>query len=164
MHALKKHFALDSFDIEILALLQRDSHLSQRQIAEQVNLSAPAVQRRIKRLEEAGVVQAYVAVLDPGKVGAPILLLIEVSIHDEKRVLLAPLEQRIAQEAAVQQCYFVTGQADYVLVVAVATMDEFVALTQRLFEADDNVKRFTTSVVLRRVKVGLGLPLPVGQV
>lgn len=164
MQALKKHFTLDSFDIEILALLQRDSHLSQRLIAEQVNLSAPAVQRRIKRLEEAGVVQAYVAVLDPGKVGSPMLLLIEVAIHNEKRALLAPLEQRIAQEAAVQQCYFVTGQGDYVLVVAVATMDEFVALTQRLFEADDNVKRFTTSVVLRRVKVGLGLPLPAGLV
>lgn len=160
MHSLNTPFRLDVFDIEILALLQRDCHLSQRVIAERVNLSAPAVQRRIKRLEEAGVVQAYVAVLDPAKVGSPMLLMIEVEIHNEKRVLLAPLERRIAQEDAVQQCYFVTGQADYVLIVAVATMDEFMALTQRLFDDDDNVKRFTTSVVLRRVKQGLGLPLP----
>lgn len=160
MHALKNHFPLDDFDIRILALLQQDSQLSQRVIAERVNLSAPAVQRRIKRLEEAGIISAYVAVLEPSKVGAPMLLMIEVQIHNEKQALLAPLERRIAQEEAVQQCYFITGQADYLLVAAVATMDEYLALTQRLFEADDNVKRFTSSVVLRRIKVGLSLPLP----
>lgn len=160
MSSFNAHFPLDHFDVQILAMLQLDSHLSQRVIAEQVSLSAPAVQRRIKRLEEAGVIQAYVAVLEPGKVGAPMLLMIEVQIHNEKQALLAPLESRIAREAAVQQCYFITGQADYLLVVAVATMEEYMALTQRLFEADENVKRFTSSVVLRRVKVGLSLPLP----
>ncbi|THU00988.1 Lrp/AsnC family transcriptional regulator [Lampropedia puyangensis] len=160
MNRHQTSIALDAFDIAILSILQRESHLSQREIAERIHLSAPAVQRRIKRLEDTGVIAAHVAVLNPSKVGSPMLLMIEVQIHNEKRAHLTPLEMRIAQEPAVQQCYFVTGQADYWLLVAAPNMDDFVALTRRLFDDDDNVKRFTTSVVLRRIKVGLELPLP----
>ena len=151
--------ALDRFDLAILDILQTDNTTPQRVIAQAVNLSAPAVQRRIKRLQDTGVIRANVAVLDPAKVGKPLTIVLEVHLDNERPDRTAPLRARIAAEDAVQQCYGVTGEADYLLVVTVASMEDYDALTRRLFEGDDNIKRFRTSVTLARLKTGLRVPL-----
>ena len=151
--------ALDRFDIAILDILQTDNTTPQRVIAQAVNLSAPAVQRRIQRLKDSGVIRANVAVLDPVKVGKPLTIVLEVHLENERPDRTAPLRARIAAEDAVQQCYSVTGEADYLLVVNVASMADYEALTQRLFEGDDNIKRFRTSVALSSLKTGLRVPL-----
>lgn len=151
--------ALDRFDIAILDILQADNTTPQRVIAQAVNLSAPAVQRRIQRLKDSGVIRANVAVLDPVKVGKPLTIVLEVHLENERPDRTAPLRARIAAEDAVQQCYSVTGEADYLLVVNVASMADYEALTQRLFEGDDNIKRFRTSVALASLKTGLRVPL-----
>ncbi|MDO5624635.1 MAG: Lrp/AsnC family transcriptional regulator [Pseudomonadota bacterium] len=153
--------ALDAFDLAILDLLQRDATLPQRDIAQAVHLSAPAVQRRIRRLRESGVIRAEVAVLDASRVGQPLTLLVEVHIHDEHPLRVAGLHARVAAEPAVQQCYAITGEADYLLVVTAATMADYQQLAKRLFGGDDNVRRFRTSVALDCLKVGLHVPLPV---
>ena len=151
--------ALDRFDLAILNILQADNTTPQRAIAQAVNLSAPAVQRRIQRLKDSGVIRANVAVLDPVKVGKPLTIVLEVHLDNERPDRTAPLRARIAAEDAVQQCYSVTGEADYLLVVNVASMADYEALTRRLFEGDDNIKRFRTSVALARLKTGLRVPL-----
>ena len=151
--------ALDRFDIAILDILQTDNTTPQRVIAQAVNLSAPAVQRRIQRLKDSGVIRANVAVLDPVKVGKPLTIVLEVHLDNERPDRTAPLRARIAAEDAVQQCYSVTGEADYLLVVNVASMANYEALTRRLFEGDDNIKRFRTSVALSSLKTGLRVPL-----
>ena len=151
--------ALDRFDLAILNILQADNTTPQRVIAQAVNLSAPAVQRRIQRLKDSGVIRANVAVLDPVKVGKPLTIVLEVHLENERPDRTAPLRQRIAAEEAVQQCYSVTGEADYLLVVNVASMADYEALTQRLFEGDDNVRRFRTSVALGCLKAGLHVAL-----
>ena len=151
--------ALDRFDLAILDILQADNTTPQRAIAQAVNLSAPAVQRRIQRLKDSGVIRANVAVLDPVKVGKPLTIVLEVHLDNERPDRTAPLRARIAAEDAVQQCYSVTGEADYLLVVNVASMADYEALTQRLFEGDDNVRRFRTSVALASLKTGLRVPL-----
>ena len=151
--------ALDRFDIAILDILQTDNTTPQRVIAQAVNLSAPAVQRRIQRLKDSGVIRANVAVLDPVKVGKPLTIVLEVHLENERPDRTAPLRARIAAEDAVQQCYSVTGEADYLLVVNVASMANYEALTRRLFEGDDNIKRFRTSVALSSLKTGLRVPL-----
>ena len=150
---------LDRFDLAILDILQADNTTPQRAIAQAVNLSAPAVQRRIQRLKDSGVIRANVAVLDPVKVGKPLTIVLEVHLDNERRDRTAPLRARIAAEDAVQQCYSVTGEADYLLVVNVASMANYEALTRRLFEGDDNIKRFRTSVALSSLKTGLRVPL-----
>ncbi|MBV7455831.1 Lrp/AsnC family transcriptional regulator [Acidovorax sp. sif1233] len=150
---------LDRFDLAILDILQTDNTTPQRVIAQAVNLSAPAVQRRIRRLHDSGVIRANVAVLDPVKVGMPLTIVLEVHLENERPDRTAPLRARIAAEGAVQQCYSVTGEADYLLVVTVASMADYEALTQRLFEGDDNVRRFRTSVALGSLKSGLRVPL-----
>ena len=151
--------ALDRFDLAILDILQTDNTTPQRVIAQAVNLSAPAVQRRIQRLQNTGVIRANVAVLDPEKVGKPLTIIVEVHLENERPDRTAPLRARIAAEDAVQQCYSVTGEADYLLVVNVASMVDYEALTRRLFEGDDNIKRFRTSVALASLKTGLRVPL-----
>ena len=150
---------LDRFDLAFLDILQADNTTPQRAIAQAVNLSAPAVQRRIQRLKDSGVIRANVAVLDPVKVGKPLTIVLEVHLDNERPDRTAPLRARIAAEDAVQQCYSVTGEADYLLVVNVASMANYEALTRRLFEGDDNIKRFRTSVALSSLKTGLRVPL-----
>ncbi len=150
---------LDRFDLAILDILQADNTTPQRAIAQAVNLSAPAVQRRIQRLKDSGVIRANVAMLDPVKVGKPLTIVLEVHLDNERPDRTAPLRARIAAEDAVQQCYSVTGEADYLLVVNVASMADYEALTRRLFDGDDNIKRFRTSVALASLKTGLRVPL-----
>ena len=150
---------LDDFDIAILAILQRDNTTPQRLIAQAVHLSAPAVQRRVRRLTDSGVIRANVAVIDPTKLGLPLTIVIEVYLENERPDLTAPLRERIRREEAVQQCYFVTGEADYLLIVTVASMADYEALTRRLFDGDSNIRRFKTAVSLGCLKAGLQLPL-----
>lgn len=159
MAKLGSEIALDTFDLAILNVLQKDNATPQRTIGEAVNLSAPAVQRRIKRMEEAGVIQANCAIVDPAKVGQPITIFVEVEVVSETTELIDAAKAEFSATPEVQQCYYVTGEADFILVVVVATMADYEALTRRLFFGNNNVKRFRTFVAMDRVKVGLTVPL-----
>lgn len=150
---------LDRTDLAILAILQKDNKTPQRNIAERVNLSAPAVQRRIARLEETGVITANVAILDPVAIDRPLTLFVEVEMESERAELFDAAKRSFAQAPEVQQCYYVTGEADFILIVTVRDMAEYESLTRRLFFGNNNVKRFRSFVSMDRVKVGLDLPL-----
>jgi Lrp/AsnC family leucine-responsive transcriptional regulator len=151
---------LDAFDLAILNILQRDNTTPQRVIGEAVNLSAPAVQRRIRRMEEAGVIKANVAVVNAALVGQPITVFVEVEVISETAELIDAAKGEFASAPEVQQCYYVTGEADFVLVVVVPTMADYEAFTRRLFFSNSNVKRFRTFVAMDSVKVGLSVLLP----
>ena len=151
--------ALDRFDLAILDILQTDNTTPQRVIAQAVNLSAPAVQRRIKRLQETGVIAANVAVLEPVKAGRTLTAIITVQLVNDRPDLSRDFRARIAREAAVQQCFYVTGETDYILVVTATDMDDYQAISKRLFEGDENIRRFSTSIALERIKTGLQLPV-----
>ncbi|MFT3777658.1 MAG: Lrp/AsnC family transcriptional regulator [Ottowia sp.] len=155
--------ALDAFDLAILDILQRDNTVPQRAIAQAVHLSAPAVQRRIRRLRDSGVIRAEAAVLDAALLGRPLTLLVEVHVHDEHPRRTAGLRQRIAAEPAVQQCYAITGEADYLLVITAATMADYEALIAQLLGDDDNVRRFRTSVALGCLKTGQHVPIDINS-
>jgi len=150
---------LDRFDLDILDILQRDNLTSQRTIGEAVNLSAPAVQRRIKKMAAAGVIKATVAVIAPPSVGQAVTIVVEVHVESERIDLLDATKIRLAAAPEVQQCYYVTGDADFILVITVPTMSAYESLTRRLFFENANVKRFRTLVVMDRVKVGLSIPI-----
>jgi len=89
---------------------------------------------------------------------------VEVRVESEKLRLLDGTRRRFRDHPDVQQCYYVTGEADFVLVVNVASMDHYDALTRELFHGDPNVTRFRSLVVMNKVKVGLGTPVrPIGN-
>lgn len=150
--------ALDDFDLALLTALQQDNSLPLRELAERVHLSSASVQRRIKRLKHNGFIQANVAVIDPEKVGQVITLMVEVHAERTQSADLELMKQTFSGPE-IQQCYYVTGDADFMLVLTVASMSEFQALTQRLFHDNPNVKWFRTIVVLERVKSTLQVPI-----
>lgn len=153
------HLVLDSFDRAILEILQRDNSMPHRAIGAAVNLSAPTVQRRIRRMEAAGVIVANVAMLDPAKVGRPLTIFVEVELESEKSALIDAMKRRLANAPEAQQCYYVTGEADFVIVLTVPTMADYEAFTRKMFFADNNVRRFRTFVTMDRVKAGSTIPV-----
>ncbi len=154
---------LDAFDRAILAIVQKDNATPLRVIGEAVSLSAPAVQRRLRRLEEQGIIAANAAVLDPAALGHPITVFVEVELVSETVEEIDDAKRRLAAEPQVQQCYYVTGEADFVLVILVPTMSEYEALTRRLFFGNPNIRKFRSFVAMDRVKVGLDVPLDIAR-
>ena len=151
--------ALDSHDREILRRYQHDTQVPAKVIAEAVGLSTAAVQRRLKRLREARVIEREAAQLDPKAVGLPVTCLVSVDLEREHAADLARFRRKILAAPEVQQCYYVTGATDYVLVVLAESMEAYEAFARRELLDDPNVRSFTTYVALERVKVGLGVPL-----
>ncbi|MCK9798175.1 AsnC family transcriptional regulator [Pseudomonas chlororaphis] len=150
-------YALDGFDRAILQIVQQDNTTPLRALADQVNLSSASVQRRLKRMEECGVITGNVAIVDPTQVGKPITIVVEVMTERTSIDAMEAMKKHFAVPE-VQQCYYVTGEADFVLIVNVATMQEYQALARRLFAENANVKWFKTMVALDRLKVGLEVP------
>ncbi|MFC5384787.1 Lrp/AsnC family transcriptional regulator [Aquamicrobium segne] len=150
---------LDGFDLAILDILQKDNKTPQRLIAETIGLSAPAVQRRIKRMEETGTIMANVAIVNPSHVHHEITIVVEVEMCSEFGETHDATRNAFADAPEVQQCYYVTGEVDFILLVVVQTMSDYEAMTRRLFFSNKNVKRFRSFVAMDRVKVGLNLEL-----
>lgn len=151
--------ALDKFDLALLKALQKDNTVPLRELASLVHLSTASVQRRIQRMQGDGVIKANTAVIDPMKVGKVITLLVEVHVERAQAQDLQIMKAQFSTPE-IQQCYYVTGEADFVLVLTVADMEEFQLLAKRLFYNNANVKWFRTIVVMDKVKTTLDVPLP----
>jgi Lrp/AsnC family transcriptional regulator, leucine-responsive regulatory protein len=155
-----KSHSLDSFDFAILRILQQNNRMALQEIGRAVNLSAAAVQRRVRRMEDANIIQANIAIVDPAAVGRPITLIVEVVVDSEHANLLDAARNDFASAPEVQQCYYVTGAVDFILVLTVPTMEEYESLSRRLFLENTNVKHFQTYVAMNRVKTGVSVPMP----
>jgi len=150
---------LDKLDRRILAMLQKDARRSAELMGAEIGLSASAVQRRIARLREEGVITAEVAVIDQKRVGRPLTLIVEVEVERERPELLASLKQWIAAEAMIQEAWYVTGAGDYVLIIVARDVDDFEAMMQRLVVENANVRRYHTRVALGTVKRSMLVPV-----
>ncbi|MEJ6003981.1 Lrp/AsnC family transcriptional regulator [Paucibacter sp. AS339] len=151
---------MDRLDRRILALLQQDARLSSEAIATEVGLSATAVQRRIKKLREDGVIEAQVAVLQPRALGFGVTAIVEVQLAEASReAVIDGFKRQMAAQPEVQQCYYVAGESDFVLIVSAVDMAGFEQLTRRLFFDKSNIKKFRSTFVLETSKRGLSLPL-----
>ncbi|GGF09035.1 ArsR family transcriptional regulator [Aliidongia dinghuensis] len=151
--------ALDDFDRAILRRLQQDARATGEAIGAEVHLSAAAVQRRIKRLRELGVITAEVALVDPTRVGQTMSFIVGVELERERADMLDAFRRAARADPNVQQCYYVTGAADFILIVTARDMADFEAFTRRLLFDNPNIRRFTTNVVLSRDKVGSVVPV-----
>ncbi len=151
---------LDSFDRAILRILQRDNKTPQRTIAEAVNLSAAAVQRRIAAMEAAGVIEANVAIVAPQALGMSITAIVEVRLKDERSTTVDGAKALFLSAPEVQQCYYVTGGISFVLVIVTSDMVEYEAITRRLFANNDAVSSFQSLIALDRVKASAEIMVP----
>lgn len=151
---------LDTFDRRLLGLLQQDAGLTAEQLAEEVALSVSAIQRRIRRMREQGVILKDIALCDPKKVGKPTFFIVSLQVERERPELLAELKRWLGAEEQVQQVYYVTGEADFILVLTAPDTESYDSLMSRLVSANPNVRRFTTNVALGIVKRGLAIAIP----
>jgi Lrp/AsnC family leucine-responsive transcriptional regulator len=151
---------LDRFDRQLLNLVQEDAGQTAERLAEQVGLSPSAIQRRLRRLREEGVIVRHAAVVDPRTVGHPTFFIVSLQVERERPELLAQLRTWIAAQEPIQQAYYVTGEADFVLVIASPDTESYDALMSRLVGENPNVRRFATNVALSIVKQGLTIPIP----
>ncbi|RDZ28185.1 Lrp/AsnC family transcriptional regulator [Lysobacter silvisoli] len=154
---------LDRFDRQLLNLVQEDAAQTAERLAEQVFLSPSAVQRRLRRLREAGVIVRDSAVVDPRQVGRPTFFVVSLQVERERPELLAQLRQWLAAQEHVQQAFYVTGEADFVLILTAPDTETYDALMARMVSDNPNVKRFTTNVALSVVKRGLSIPVPLDE-
>jgi DNA-binding Lrp family transcriptional regulator len=145
---------LDAFDRQILALYQRDTRVPSEQIGAQVGLSAAAVQRRLKRLRESGVILAEVASLDCQKLGLGVTALVHVDLVDESARATQAFRDKVMARGEVQQCYGVAGVVDYVLIIVVPDLAAYEVFCNECLLHDANVRSFTTHIVLDAVKRG----------
>jgi DNA-binding Lrp family transcriptional regulator len=150
---------LDRFDRQLLNLVQDDARQTAERLAEQVALSPSAVQRRLRRMREEGVIVRDAAVVDPRKAGRPTFFIVSVEVERERPELMAQLRSWLAAQEKVQQAFYVTGEADFVLVIASPDAESFDAFMSRMVEENPNVKRFTTNVALGVIKQGLSISM-----
>ncbi len=155
----KSQAELSELDKAILRIIQEDSNTKLETIADQVGASGATVQRRLRHFRETGIVEGEVALVNPKLVGQEMTFLILVELERERIDILDTFRRKVQAEPQVQQCYYITGEADFALVAMASDMDEYRELNQRLFFDDTNVKRFRTSVVMDRSKVSLNVPL-----
>ena len=146
-------------DRKILALLQADARVRLETLAAETDTSIATVQRRIRDLKRRGVIAGDVAVVRPERVGFAMTFLILVELERESLHQLDDFRRKMKSDPQVQQCYYITGEADFALLALAKDMDDFQKLTQRLFFDDPNIKRFRTSVVMDRTKVSLSVPV-----
>lgn len=144
--------ALDRLDRRILNLVQENNLLSHRVIADNVGLSTPAVTRRLQRLRKIGVIRKDVSLLDAPSLGRPLAVIAEVLLHSERIQDIDSLRKVFLDCPQVQHCYYVTGEADFVLVFSLRDMTEYEQLTRQLFFDSDNVRRFRTLVAMETIK------------
>ena len=150
---------LDAYDRKLIEEIQRDGRMAQGELGARVNLSAAAVNRRLKRLADEGVIERYTAVVRPEALGYALTIAVEVEVENERSDLLDAMKRSFQACPQVQQCYYVAGECDFVLILAVRDMAQYNDLTRSLFFESNNVKRFRTLVAMSRVKVGLTVPV-----
>jgi DNA-binding Lrp family transcriptional regulator len=143
---------LDSTDVRLLELLQRDASLSNQALAEQAHVSAATCMRRVRRLVDSGVIERRVALLSPQHFDQGLTAIVELTLDRQGAEHLAAFQLRALAERAVQQCYRVSPGPDFVLVVWCSDMRAYQALVDRLFTQDANVRQVKAFFSVQRAK------------
>jgi len=151
---------LDRYDRQILELLQQDGRISNQDLADRIGLSPSPCLRRVRTLEEAGVITGYRAMLDAKKLGLSLMALIGISMDQHTPERFANLEASIAEIPEILECLLITGQqSDYQLKVVVRDMDAYQDLLLNKITRIQGVTGVHTSFVLRRVVDRSNLPI-----
>ena len=154
---------IDATDLQLLDWLQQDASQSNQTLAERLQVSPATCLRRTKRLHALGLIERQVVVLQPDRVaqlvGPGLQAIVEITLERQGAELLDAFEARAVQDAAVQQCWRVSRGPDFVLVTHTRDMPQYLALSQRLFTSDANVRNVRAFFSTRRAKFDTRVPL-----
>ncbi|MEO8279749.1 MAG: Lrp/AsnC family transcriptional regulator [Ideonella sp.] len=157
---MNEFFTLDATDLRLLSELQNDASLTNQALAAKVATSPATCLRRVKRLQEAGVIERQVALLNPAAIGAGISVFAEITLDRQGAEHLAAFEARAVAEAVVQQCHRVSPGPDFMLLIQLVDMPAWHALVQRLFTQDANVRNVKSYFSVFRAKFETRIALP----
>jgi len=150
---------LDRIDRKILNRLQRDAAIPNQDLASEVGLSPAPTSRRVRRLKEEGYIAREVALVDPARVGTTLIAFVSVELDRQREDVLRSFERHISSQPEVQQCYFVTGETDYLLIVVCRDMDHYNDFVRQVLAQEHNIRRFRSSFNLQRIKFDTGIYL-----
>lgn len=150
---------LDATDLEILSALQLAGRMPNAELARRLNLSPPAIHARIRRLEELGYIQQYVAILDRERLGFDMLCFVNITLQLHTREQVQQFRTAVQQIPCVLECHHVTGEYDYLLKVIVRNRKELEHLVMEELTPLPGVARIHTSLVFTEIKSSTALPL-----
>ncbi len=150
---------LDKTDLKILQQLQSNGRISNAELADTVGLSPSPCLRRVRALEEAGVLRRYAGLVDPRAVGLPISVFVNVSLRSQERASLEEFERQILQYREVMECYLMTGGFDYMLRVVVPDLDSYQRFLADKLTRIKSVANIQSSMTLKQVVYKTELPL-----
>jgi Lrp/AsnC family transcriptional regulator len=150
---------MDNTDLKILAILQEDASLSVAEVANRVNLSQTPCWRRIQRLEEQGVIERRVAILNPESIGLGLSVFVEIETGDHSAEWISRFAEAVATMPEVMEAYRMAGDVDYLLRIAIKDMAAYDAFYKRLI-ALLPLKNVTSRFAMERVKTTTAYPLP----
>ena len=150
---------LDRIDRRILEVLQRRGRISNAELSEEANLSPSACHRRVQRLERAGIIRDYVALLDPRKMGRPTTVFVEITLSGQADEVLDAFEREVAKIPDVLECHLMAGTADYLLKVVALDTEDFARIHRRSLARLPGVAQMHSSFALRTVRQTTALPV-----
>ena len=151
--------ALDEIDCRILAALQENARISNVDLASQVGISPSPCWRRVRDLEQEGVISRYVTLVDPGAVGLPVSVFIQVSLERQVETALEAFESAVLSRPEVMECYLMTGDADYLLRVVVADLAAYERFLMDHLTRVPSVASIKSSFALKQIKYRTALPV-----
>ncbi len=151
---------LDAIDRRILARLQENARLPNVELAEAVGLSPSPCLRRVRDLEEAGVIRRHVTLVDPAAVGLPVSVFVSVTLERQVERALEVFEAAILERPEVMECYLMTGDFDYLLRIVVADLTAYERFLMDHLTRVPGVASIKSSFALKQVKYRTALPLP----
>ena len=150
---------LDRYDRAIVRLLQQDARITNTRLAEKVSLSESACLRRVRALEESGLIQGYTALIDQHKAGFPVNVFVSITLDRQSQAGLEAFESAVRKVPEVMECYLMTGDADYLLRVVVPNLAEYERFLMDHLTRVRGIASIKSSFALRPVKHGTELPL-----
>ena len=150
---------LDATDWRILNELQANGRISNVELARKVGISPPPCLRRVRALEQAGMISGYFAALDEKSVGFEVIAFAMVGLHSQAEPDLRAFEERVLAWSLVRECYMLSGETDYLLKCVAPDLTAFQDFVIGELTAAPNVASVKTTLVIRRVKYEPGIPM-----
>lgn len=143
---------IDSIDKQILSILQQDAQITNVELARKIGISPPAMLERVKRLEKNGIIKRYVAIVDPSKVSKGVFALVSVSLSAHQLSSIDQFTRQIKKLDEVLECYHVAGEEDFILKIAVSSIEEYEKFILSKLTKINGVSKVNTKFVLSTVK------------
>jgi len=152
---------LDRLDVKILATLQAAGRISNLDLAEKVGLSATPCAQRVKRLEAAGCIAGYGALLDVERLCASLVVFAEITLRSHGREDFLRFERGIQEVPQVLHCFLVTGGYDYLAQIIASDIHDYQTVIENLLDRDLGIEKYFSYVTIKQVKRSVGYPLAV---